>query len=86
MKIIAETELITIVDNERDYDFIGYIENKSNQDIKIVFNDSDYEDDPIKIKANDWIGLLANSTERHMFEMIKNNEYTIEWENDDYDE
>ena len=78
MKTIIENELIRVVDNEQDYDFIGYIVNKANQDIAIIFNDSDYEDNPIEIKANDWIGLLANSTERNMFELIKNNKYTIE--------
>lgn len=77
MKIVFEDNFIVLVDNERDHDFIGYVENKTDKDILIVFDDIDYED--IKIKTKDWVGLLANSTECEMFEMIKNNQFHIEY-------
>ena len=81
MKVVFEDDIIRVVDNERDYDFIGYIENKSDEDIKIVFDDIDYEDYPIAIKANDWMGFLANQVGYDMFELMKNGDYTFEEEN-----
>ena len=81
MKVIFEDQFIEVVDNEHDYDFIGYIKNKSNFNIKITFDDVDYEDYPIEIKANDWIGFLADSAGYNQFELITNGKYTIEEEN-----
>ena len=77
MKIITENELVRIVDNEQDYDFIGYIVNKSNHDIAIIFNDNEYEDYPTIINANNWMGFLADDAGYNAFEMIKNGKYII---------
>ena len=78
MKIIHENEFIKVVDNEQNYDFIGYVENKTDENISIVFNGYDYEDYPIEIKANDWVGFLADEMGYDRFELIKNGNYAIE--------
>ena len=80
MKIIHENEFVKVVDNEQDYDFIGYIENKTDKDISIIFDDCDYEDYLVKIKTNDWVGFLADEMGYDMFELIKNGSYTVEEE------
>lgn len=81
MQIITENELIRVVDNEQDYDFIGYVTNKSDKDIVIVFDNNEYEDYPTIIEANNWMGFLADEAGCNAFEMIKNGEYTIKEEN-----
>ena len=80
MKIIHENEFVKVVDNEQDYDFIGYIENKTDKDISIIFDDCDYEDYLVQIKTNDWVGFLADEMGYDMFELIKNGSYTVEEE------
>lgn len=58
MKTLFENEVIKVSRNERDYDFIAVVENKTNKKVKIIFNHEDVED--FSIGANDWVGLLAD--------------------------
>lgn len=59
---IFENDFIKVSTTDRDYDFVAVIENKTNEQICIHYDEPGYNDnyDPILIAPNEWIGLLAN--------------------------
>ena len=69
MKTVFENDMIVVKETGRDYDFIAIIENKTDKDISIdIGNESEYYN--IKIKANDWLGLLCNDIDIEIYNAI----------------
>ena len=60
MKTVFENDVIKVSRTRRDYDFIAVVENKTNKEVKIIFDDDEMEYQNFSIGANDWVGLLAN--------------------------
>lgn len=59
MKTVFENEVIKVSRTERDYDFIAIVENKTDKEVKIIFN-NDLEFGDFSVGANNWVGLLAD--------------------------
>ena len=82
---IFENEFIKVSTTDKDYDFIAVIENKTNEQICIHYDEPCYNDnyDPILIAPNEWIGLLANEEGRDWVEAFKNNQIYVVTNNDE---
>lgn len=76
---IFENDFIKVSTTGKDYDFIAVIENKTNQEICVHYDESGYNDnyDPILIAPNDWIGLLADEEGYDWVKAIKNNQIYV---------
>lgn len=83
---IFENALIEVNTTEHDYDFIAVIRNKTNNQICIHYDESGYDDnyDPILIRSNDWVGLLANDEGRDWVKAIENNQICVIYAKSDY--
>ena len=73
-KIIYSDDKIEIKTTGHDYDFIAIVENKTNKDITIVFNDDSY--DSFIVSANDWVGILADKEGCLLTKELKANNFT----------
>ena len=84
---IFENDFIKANTTDKDYDFIVVIENKTNEQICVHYNEPGYNDnyDPILIAPNEWIGLLANEEGRDWVEAFKNNQIYISTNSDEID-
>ena len=86
---IFENDFIKVSTTGKDYDFIVVIENKTNEQICVHYNEPGYNDnyDPILIAPNDWVGLFANEEGRDWVEAFKNNQIYVATNSDgiDYD-
>lgn len=84
---IFENEFIKVSTTGKDYDFIAVIENKTNEQICIHYDETGYNDnyDPILITPNDWVGLLANEEGRDWVEAFKNNQIYVVTNSDEID-
>ena len=84
---IFENEFIKVSTTDKDYDFIAVIENKTNEQICIHYDEPGYNDsyDPILIAPNDWIGLLANEEGRDWVEAFENNQIYVVTNDDEID-
>ena len=60
MKTVFENERIKVSRTGRDYDFIAVVENKTDKEVKIIFN-NDLEFCDFSIGANNYVGLLADA-------------------------
>ena len=87
MMTIFENEFIKVSTTGRDYDFIAVIENKTNEQICVHYNEPCYNDnyDPILIAPNEWIGLLANEEDRDWLKAFENNQIYVVTNNDEVD-
>ena len=76
---IFENEFIKVNTTGKDYDFISVIENKTNEQICVHYNEQGYNDnyDPILIGPNEWIGLLANEEDRDWMKAFENNQIYV---------
>ena len=85
MITIFENDFIKVSTTNKDYDFINVIENKTNKQISIHYDESGYNDnyDPILIAPNDWVGLLADKEGRGWLNAIKNNQIYVVTNNDE---
>lgn len=83
---IFENDFIKVSTTNKDYDFIAVIENKTNNKICIHYDKSGYDDnyDPILIRSNDWVGLLANDEGRNWVKAIENNQVHVAYVEADY--
>lgn len=84
---IFENEFIKVSTTDKDYDFIAVIENKTNEQICIHYDEPGYNDnyDPILIAPNDWIGLLANEEGRDWIKAFENNQIYVATNSDEID-
>ena len=76
---IFENDFIKVSTTGKDYDFIAVIENKTNQEICVHYDESGYNDNynPILVAPNDWIGLLADDEGRDWLKAIENNQIYV---------
>ena len=79
MTTIFENDLIKVSTTGRDYDFIAIIDNKTDGQICIHYDEPGYNDnyDPILVAPNDWFGLLADEKGRDWVNAIENNQIYI---------
>ena len=79
MTTIFENDLIKVSVTGRDYDFIAIIDNKTDGQICIHYDEPNYNDnyEPILVAPNDWFGLLADDEGRNWVKAIKNNQIYI---------
>lgn len=87
MTTIFENDLIKVSATGRDYDFIAIIDNKTDGQICIHYDEPGYNDnyDPISIAPNDWIGLLADEEGRDWVKAIENNQIYVVTDDDEID-
>lgn len=71
--VVFENSEILVKKTGRDYDFIATIENKTDKEIVINFDNEEVE----PIVVNDWIGILADSNGRETLEELTNGKFTI---------
>ena len=85
-KVIFENDLIKVTVTGHGYDFIATVENKTNNKICIHYDEPGYSDnyDPILIRSNDWVGLLANDEGRDWVRAIENNKIYVIYAEADY--
>lgn len=85
-KVIFENDLIKVTATGHDYDFIAVIENKTNNKICVHYDEPGYNDnyDPILIRSNNWVGLLANDEGRDWIRAIENNQVHVIYVEADY--
>lgn len=76
METVFENDVIKVSRTGRDYDFIAVVENKTNKEIKIVFND-EFEFCNFSVDSNDWIGLLANDDGYTSLEELEAERFTV---------
>ena len=86
MTTIFENDFIKVSTTGHDYDFIAVIENKTNNKICVHYDEPGYNDnyDPILIRSNDWVGLLANDEGRDWVKVIENNQIYVTYVEADY--
>ena len=87
MTTIFENDLIKVSTTGRDYDFIAIIDNKTDGQICIHYDEPGYNDnyDPILVAPNDWIGLLADDEGYDWLKAIENNQIYIVTDDDEID-
>ena len=87
MTTIFENDLIKVSATGHDYDFIAIIDNKTDGQICIHYDEPGYNDnyDPILVAPNDWIGLLADDEGRDWLKAIENNQIYIVTDDDEID-
>lgn len=83
---IFENDFIKVSTTGHDYDFIAVIENKTNNKICVHYDEPGYNDnyDPILIRSNKWVGLLANNEGRDWVRAIENNQVYVTYVEADY--
>lgn len=83
---IFENNFIKVSTTEHDYDFIAVVENKTNNKICVHYDKPGYNDnyDPILIRANSWVGLLADDEGRDWVRAIENNQVYVTYVEADY--
>lgn len=83
---IFENNFIKVSTTGHDYDFIAVIENKTNNKICVHYDEPGYNDnyDPILIRSNKWVGLLANNEGRDWVRAIENNQVYVTYVEADY--
>lgn len=86
MATIFENDFIKVSTTGHDYDFITVIENKTNNKICVHYDEPGYNDnyDPILIRSNNWVGLLANDEGRDWVKAIENNQIYVTYVEADY--
>lgn len=86
-KIIFENDLIRVSKTGHDYDFIVTVKNKSDREICIHYNEPNFSDnyDPIILKPEEWIGLLANDEGYDWMTAFEKGKFRIMQELDDSD-
>ena len=79
MTTIFENDLIKVSVTGRDHGFIAIIDNKTDGQICVHYDEPGYNDnyDPILVAPNDWAGLLADEEGRDWVKAIKNNQIYI---------
>lgn len=71
MKEILKDKYITLTSTEQDFDFIAIIENNSEELIRFETNGEDL----FCIEPKNYIGLLANETDKAIFQTLKDKKY-----------
>lgn len=79
MTTIFENDLIKVSTTGRDHGFIAIIDNKTDGQICIHYDEPSYNNnyDPILVAPNDWFGLLADDEGRDWVKAIENNQIYV---------
>ena len=79
MTTIFENDLIKVSATGRDYGFIAIIDNKTDGQICIHYDEPSYNNnyDPILVAPNDWFGLLADEEGGDWVKAIENNQIYV---------
>ena len=87
MTTIFENDLIKVSTTGHDYDFIAVVENKTDGQICVHYDEPGYNDnyDPILVAPNDWVGLLADDEGRDWVKAIENNQIYVVTDDDEID-
>ena len=87
MTTIFENDLIKVSATGRDHGFIAIIDNKTDGQICIHYDEPGYNDNynPILVAPNDWFGLLADDEGRDWLKAIENNQIYIVTDDDEID-
>ena len=82
---IFENDSIKVSTTGNDYDFIAVVENKTNEQICVHYDEPGYNDnyDPILIEPNNWVGLLADEEGRDWIKAIESNQIYIATNDDE---
>ena len=85
MTTIFENDLIKVITTGKDHGFIAIIDNKTDGQICIHYDEPSYNDkyEPILVAPNDWIGLLADEEGRDWVKAIENNQIYIATNDDE---
>ena len=85
MTTIFENDLIKVNTTGRDYGFIAIIDNKTDGQICIHYDEPSCNNnyDPILVAPNDWFGLLADDEGRDWLKAIENNQIYIVTDDDE---
>ena len=85
MTTIFENDLIKVSATGHNYDFIAIIDNKTDGQICIHYDEPGYNDnyEPILVAPNDWFGLLADDEGRGWVKAIENNQIYIVTDDDE---
>ena len=85
MTTIFENDLIKVSATGHDYDFIAIIDNKTDGQICVHYDEPGYNDnyEPILVAPNDWFGLLADDEGRDWVKAIENNQIYIVTDDDE---
>lgn len=75
--VMYENESIKVQTTGHDYDFIATVENKTSKSVMIVFdNESEYLPE-CYVKANNWVGILANDEGYETLEALTNGRFHV---------
>lgn len=87
MTTIFENDLIKVSTTGHDYDFIAVVENKTDKQICVHYDEPGYNDnyDPILVAPNSWVGIEANDEGYDWIEAIKQNQIYIATDDDEID-
>ena len=87
MTTIFENDLIKVSATGRDYDFIAVVENKTNKQICVHYDEPGYNDnyDPILVAPTEWVGLFANEKGIDWLKAFKNNQIYVATNSDEID-
>lgn len=85
MTTIFENDLIKVITTGKDHGFIAIIDNKTDGQICIHYDEPGYNDnyDPILVAPNDWFGLLAGEEGRDWVKAIENNQICVVTDDDE---
>lgn len=84
---VARDGDIVVCTTGRNYDFIAYIENQSQDKFKIEFEDDRIE--PIELEGEKWVGILADEMGYYQLDQLKQGKFDVyldEISHDDLDE
>ena len=87
MTTIFENDIIKVNVTGKDHGFIAIIDNKTDGQICIHYDEPNYNDnyEPILVAPNDWFGLLADDEGRDWLKAIENNQIYIVTDDDEID-
>lgn len=85
MTTIFENDLIKVSTTGKDYGFIAIIDNKTDGQICIHYDEPCHNDnyEPILVAPNDWFGLLADDEGRDWVKAIENNQIYVVTDDDE---
>ena len=76
MRTVFENDLVKISRTGRDYDFVGTIENKTDKEIQITFDNEEIES--FSIEPDEWVGILADDEGYSVLEEIEAERFTVD--------
>lgn len=87
-KVIFENDLIKVTATGHDCDFIATVENKTDKEICVHYDEPFLQDnyDPMLIGPNDWIGILADEEGKDWIKAFKTDWFYICGVEDESDE